>query len=114
MSKLQANALFKIHPGKQNEFKELSVKCITVVKEKDKDTLQYDWYFNADHTECVVKETYTDSNAVFAHMANLGELFGKMLQISDMSLEVYGDPSEDVKKAIADMNGKLFSFHQGL
>jgi quinol monooxygenase YgiN len=114
MSKLQVTAQFKIHAGKQDEFKELAAKCLTVVKDKDKDTLQYDWYFNADHTECVVRETYADSNAVFAHMTNLGELFGKILQISDMSLEVYGDPSEEVKKAIADMHGKIYSFYQGL
>lgn len=114
MSKLQITALFKIHVGKLDEFRELAAQCLTVVKQKDKDTLQYDWFFNADHTECAVRETYTDSNAVFAHMGNLGELFGKLLQISDMSLEVYGDASEEAKKAIADMKGKLYSFYQGL
>lgn len=114
MNNLQTNALFKIHAGKLNEFKALAAQAMDTVKAKDKNTLQYDWFFNDDQTECIVKERYTDSNAVFEHLANMGELFEKILKISDLSLEVYGNPSEELKKAIAAMNGKLYSFYQGL
>lgn len=49
-------------------------QCIAVAKEKDPNTLQYDWFFNPDQTECVVREKYADSDAVLAHIQNLGGL----------------------------------------
>ena len=76
--------------------------------------LQYDWFFSEDQTEFVVRERYTDSNAVFAHLANLGDLFGKILQVSDFSVEVYGNASQDLRDATASMNSKFYSFYQGL
>ncbi len=115
MNNLQTNALFKIHTGKLNEFKALAVQAMTVVKEKEKNTtLQYDWFFNEEFTECTVRENFADSNAVFNHMTNVGELLGKILQISDLSLEVFGDPSDELKKVITDMKAKHYSFYQGL
>jgi len=35
-------------------------------KKKIKTTLQYDWFFKEDQTECVVRERYTNTNAIFA------------------------------------------------
>ncbi len=113
MNNLQTNALFNIHAGKLNEFKALAAQAMDTVKAKDKNTLQYDWFFNDDHTECMVRERYTDSNAAFEHLANMGELFGKILQVSDLSLEVYGTPSEELKKAITDRNAKLYTSYPG-
>ena len=114
MSKLQATAILKIHEGKLDEFTVLATQCIASVKEKDKCTLQYDWFFNESHTECVVREAYTDSNALLTHMANLGELLGKVLKVADMSLELYGDPSPELKTVINSANGKIYSFYGGI
>ena len=114
MNHLQITARLKVHDGKLNEFKELAIQCFAAVKEKDTETLQYDWFFSEDQTEFVVRERYTDSNAVFAHLANLGDLFGKILQVSDFSVEVYGNASQDLRDATASMNSKFYSFYQGL
>jgi len=76
--------------------------------------LQYDWFFNEDHTECVVKEAYMDSNAVFTHISNQGDLLGKIRKVADMSLELYGEPSEELRKVIANGNGKIYSFYGGI
>jgi hypothetical protein len=46
MSNLQGIVKMKIHEGKLNEFKELASLCMAVVKEKDKNTLRYDGFFN--------------------------------------------------------------------
>lgn len=113
MSKILVRATFKIHDGKLNEFKSLAGQAMSAVKANEPGNLQYDWYFNEDNTECVVHETYADSNAVFAHAGNVGELLGKLGQVSDLLLEVYGDVSQELKKVIADMKGKLYSFYQG-
>jgi len=114
MNQLQVTAGLKIHDGKLNEFMDMSSKCFTVVKAKDPGTLQYDWFFNEDKSECVVREKYADSNAVFAHLGNMGDLLGKLLQVSDMSLEVFGNPSPELRQATAAMNPKIYSFYQGL
>jgi quinol monooxygenase YgiN len=114
MSNLQTTGVFKIHAGKLNDFKALASTAMAIVKEKEKaTTLQYDWFFNEDFSQCVVRETYADSNAVFTHMGNVGELLGKLLQISDLSLEVFGDPTAELTKALSDMKAKLYSPYKG-
>lgn len=114
MTKLLGIARLKIHPGKISEFKDLAAQCLLAVKEKDKHTNQYDWFLNEEQSECVVHEIYSDSNAVFEHLTNLGDLFGKVLQVADFSIEIFGNPSEELRKALAPMNAKIYSLFQGL
>jgi len=114
MDHLQVTARLKIHEGKLSEFKELAAQCRVAVREREPGALQYDWFFNDDNTECVVRERYFDSGAVFAHLGNVGELLGKLLQVSDLSVEVFGNPSGELRTAIAGMNPKIYSFFQGL
>jgi Antibiotic biosynthesis monooxygenase len=63
MSELQCVARLKIHDGKLDEFKRLAAKCAELVLTKDTGTLQYELYFNSEHTECLVFERYRDSQA---------------------------------------------------
>jgi len=116
MKKIQLNARFKIHPGKLEEAKKIAAECMVIVQEKEvgKGLLQYDWFFSPDQTECVVRETYTDSGAVMTHMGNLGEPLGRLMGITDFELEVYGNPSEELQKAAAALNPNVYSFYQGL
>ncbi|MGB5661773.1 hypothetical protein [Eudoraea sp.] len=94
MGNIQLTARFLIEEGKEEEFKSIATQCLNIVKEKEKDTtLKYDWFFNANGNECVVRETYIDSNAIFLHLGNLGELLGQLLQIADFYPEIYGSPS---------------------
>jgi quinol monooxygenase YgiN len=114
MNKIQVTASLMIHDGKLEEFKTIAQACIESVREKDKGTLQYDWFFNEDNTECVVREQYVDSNAVLEHIANLGETMGALLALADLSLEVYGRPSEELVKATEGMDIRVYSYFQGL
>ena len=116
MNKIQLTARFKIHAGKLEEAKKIAAECLAIVKEKEvgKGALQYDWFLSSDQTECVVRETYVDSNAVLIHMGNLGEPLGKILAIADFDLEIYGNMSEELKNAVAGLNPKVYSFYQGL
>ena len=116
MKKIHVTARFKIHKGKLEEFKKIAAECVAKVKENEegKGALQYDWFFSPDNSECIVRETYTDSNAVMAHMGNVGEELGQLLGMSDFELEVYGNPSEEVQQAAAALNPKVYQFYQGL
>jgi len=114
MNNIQVTARLKIYDGKLEEFKKLAAEILSVIKEKDQNTLQYDWFFNEDQTECIVRENYADSDAVLTHMGNLGDLLGKILEVSDLNLELYGNPSEELLNAAAALNPKVYSFYQGL
>ena len=113
MQNLQITSRWRIHDGKIDEFKKEAERCLSITKEKDKDTLVFNWFFNEDQTECVVIETYPDSNALLVHISNLGELFGKLLQVADFDAEIYGSPSEELLNATLGLNKKVYSFYQG-
>jgi len=114
MSQLQVTARLTIHAGKLAEFKEVAAKCMESVRTKDSGTLQYDWFFSADETECVVHETYRDSEAVLEHIGNLGETMGALLSVSDMDLEVYGSPSKELAEAAAQLEPSVFTPFQSI
>ena len=79
------------------------------MKEKDQGTLQYDWFLNQDQTEGVVLERYIDSNALLAHMGNLGDTLGQLLGISDFRGEVYGNPSQELMNATEGLDVVVYS-----
>ena len=114
MTKIQTTAYLKIHPGKQEAFDALANNCIEAVKEKDKGTLQYDWFYSEDNVTCVVREHYESSAALMEHMANVGEHLGPMLIISHLSLEVFGNPSTELLAALEGLDVKYYTFKAGL
>ena len=114
MEKIQITAKFKIHKGKVDEFKKIANDAIAVVSEneKGKTCLQYDWFVNSDETECVVRETYLDSNATMVHLGNVGEILGQLLNISDFSAEIYGPLSEEFKSVVAPFYPAVYNFYR--
>ncbi len=109
MKQIQATALLKIHDGKLDQFKKIAEECVRIVREKDQGTLQYDWFLNSDQTVCEVREKYTDSDAVLGHMGNLGNTLGELLSLCDMSLEIYGSPSDQLLSALEGLEIKYYT-----
>ena len=66
---------------------------------KDSGTLQYDWFFSDDQSECVVHERYRNSEALLEHTANLGETMDAIFATSSVSGEILGTPSPELMKA---------------
>ena len=114
MKLIKVRALFKINEGQLETLKQLKEQLISVVKEKEKGTLMYDWYINEDATECAVLEDYADSEAVLEHAANTGDLLQKLMEIGELSLEVYGDPNEELSKVLIQFGAKVFPFTSAL
>ena len=114
MDLIQVTARLTVHEGKLEQFKELAAQCMRLVRERDSGTVQYDWFFNDTHTECVVRETYKDSKAVLEHVANLGATLGAILEVSDMALEVYGSPSAELVEATTALAPKIYSPFQSI
>src|SRR6266853_5767207 len=97
MIEIKGVARLNIHPGKQREFKDLQAQFFGVVRAKDTGTLQYETFFNADFSECIVYERYRDSAALLEHAANLGALTAALSQVSSGSGELLGMPSPQLR-----------------
>lgn len=102
-------AKFKIHPGKTEEFKRLSRRCVEIVREREPGTLFYEWFMNADETECVAIDGYVDLDAVMDHVRNIGPTMRELMNISDRYLEILGaDPTERFGGKTTARNGDYY------
>lgn len=113
MENIHIIARFKIQEGKLIEFKTGADKCIAATKNEE-GALLYDWFIDEENLQCTVVETYKDSDATLAHAANVNELLGKLLEISDFSGEVFGNASTELQGALAGMNIQAVPFYRGL
>lgn len=103
MEKVHIVARFKIHEGKLEEFNQGKEECISLVKKNESGALVYDWFLDKGNSLCTVIETYKDSGAVMAHVGNVNPSLSKLMEISDFSIEVFGDVSAEVKTALSNM-----------
>jgi len=113
MKNIHIIARFKIQEGKLIEFKTGAEKCIAATK-KEEGALLYDWFIDEENLKCTVVETYKDSDATLAHAANVNELLGKLVEISEFSGEVFGNASDELQNALSGMNIKTVPFYKGL
>lgn len=112
MSELQCVARLKIHPGKLEEFKRVTAKCMESVRTKDTGTLQYEMYINQDQTEGLAFERYRDSQALIEHLENLGELMAEFFQTCSGSGEVCGTPSPELRERLKDAPVQIYTLFQ--
>lgn len=91
--KIYTWAKFVPHPGKLDQFKRLAQQAANIVRENEPGTLLYEWWFNEDETECVAIDCYEDTDAILAHVRNVGPTMREILTIADRTVEIYGaDP----------------------
>jgi quinol monooxygenase YgiN len=114
MGELQGIVRFTFHPGKVEEFKRLSAECLEIVRTMDDGTLQYDTYFNADESESIVLERFRDSDALILHSRNMAPLMGSIMATGDVSGELLGDLSDDLRAQMAGSPVGLFTLYQAL
>ncbi|MBR9999295.1 MAG: antibiotic biosynthesis monooxygenase [Cyclobacteriaceae bacterium] len=114
MKQIKAVARFTIRKNKLNEFKKHAQEMINAVRENEPGAIDYDWYLDELKMQCIVIETYADSKAVMAHLANVGEKLQKMSDYGDLSVEVFGDPDEELSKVILNMGAPVYPYFSGL
>ena len=108
MSEIIGIARQRIHEGKLDEFKRQAAECMRLAREKGTGTLQYDFYFNADESECIVLERYRDSAALLEHFQNLGDVATAIMKICTTTGEVLGEPSPELAQALASYGVPVF------
>lgn len=114
MKKIQFYAQFKIHEGKEDEFKDLVPRFIEQVKANETGVEKYEFYFNSSGTVCHVLETYSNSAALLAHVANLSKLLEKAFSIADFEGNIYGNLSTELQEMIRKLPITNYCFYQSL
>jgi quinol monooxygenase YgiN len=91
----------EVLPGQEEAFKQLVAKVVAAV-EQEPGTMAYEWSMRADGKTFDVVEIYRDSNAVVAHVRDVGSKFGGELGKTQKTLRlvVYGNPDAAARKAI--------------
>ena len=114
MEQIQASATFpSIAAHNLSDFKQLAAELLDAVR-SEAGTLQYDWFFSDDSSQCVVRETYRSSDALLAHLGNAGPSLGRLVELGGgLKLEVFGEPSATLLNAIAAFEPTIYSYSQG-
>jgi quinol monooxygenase YgiN len=101
-TELQAIVRFRFHDGAVEEFKRLSAQCLEIVRTKDIGTLQYDTFFNADESECIVLERFRDADALIQHGENLAHLMDAIVATGSVHGELLGELPPELRSRFSD------------
>jgi quinol monooxygenase YgiN len=118
MSYLELSAHMTVRPGCLDGFKTQAAELIRITKEKDTNTLRYDWFVSTDGTCCEVREAYTGPDGLIEHNRNISDARSKLFQdyADDHYMTVYGEVSEPLLELLRAhaAEHKWFVFLEGL
>lgn len=118
MSYLELSAHMTVRTGCLDGFKQQAAELIRITKEKDTNTLRYDWFVSTDGAACEVREAYNGPEGLIEHNTNIMDARAKLFQefADDHYMTIYGEVSQhllDLLKAHA-AGHKWFVFLEGL
>jgi hypothetical protein len=120
MAAFELSAHMTVRPGQLEGFKKQAAECIRITKEKDQNTLRYDWFLSSDGTECEVREAYTSPEGLIEHDKNIFDARTRLFTdyADNHFMTVYGEPTprlvDLVKAHHLEKQFKWFSFVKGL
>ena len=118
MSHLEMHAQLKIRPGQLEAFKAHAAEIVRLAREKDTQTLRFDWFISEDGTQCEVHETYEGDAAFFEHTQHIMEARATLFRdsVDGHHVTAYGDvPQRLIDMANVHASGlERYSFLQGL
>ncbi len=115
-NQIHFRAEFTIEEGKIEEYKKLVQDMSRIVEANEPDTIDYQFYLNKDETECIVHETYANSEAVLAHNNSVASqtILPKIFSVAKISrFDVYGSPSEELQKVLTSFNPQTDNLFAG-
>jgi quinol monooxygenase YgiN len=117
MGHLEVHAHLKIRPGQLEGFKNQAAEIMRLTRERDTQTMRYDWFINEDRTVCEVHEAYSSEQGLVEHNAHVMDtravLFEKYAY--DHRMTAFGDVSQELRVLANKHAGGLavYSFVQG-
>ena len=95
--------------GKAAELKEILSEVIAHCKATEPGMLQYDWYINADESECLVIEQYASSDDLLFHFGNYADWRPKMDECREMrEVNLLGSLSEKLQELLSRANPNIY------
>ena|SRR5271166_1892768 len=104
-----------VHDGKFDSFDAVAQEMIAHTR-NEPGALCYEWCLSADRKRCRIVETYSDSDAVLAHINGPAVQDGvpKLLQSSTLDrFEVYGDPGPQATAMLKGLGAEIFAAWSG-
>ena len=120
MATLELSAHMTVRPGQLEGFKKQAAEIIRLTRERDTETLRYDWFLTNDGSECEVREVYASPQGLIDHRTHVGTAINTLFdQYADNHfMTIYGEPTPaliDLAKAHhMEQHIKWFSFVKGL
>ncbi len=103
-----------IEDGHLEDFKEKAAGYVSAVKKNEPDTLSYQWHLAEDGSRCLLHEKFASSEALLAHLANVGPSLPDLLAIAPITrFEVLGSASDEARQALADLGAQHFPHLDG-
>ncbi len=115
---LELHAHLKIRAGHLEGCKAQAAEIMRLTREKDKQTVRYDWFINEAGTECEVHEAYLRGQGLIEHNTHVMDaraiLFEKYAY--DHRMTAFGDVSQELREIANKHAGGIavYSFMQGL
>jgi quinol monooxygenase YgiN len=117
----EVTARLKIREGELEGFKHQAAEMMKATRDLDTKTVRYDWFLSEDRTECEVRETYADADALIEHSQHIAEARNKLFRdfAFDHTVALYAEPSPALAEALKAMPPgavtlKHFSLFQAL
>ena len=118
MGHLEVHAHLKIRPGQLEGFKAQAAEIMRLTREKDTQTIRYDWFINEDGTECEVHEAYLTGHGLVEHNANVMAARAILFEryAFDHRMTAFGEVSHELRELAEKHAGGItvYSFLQGL
>jgi len=115
---LQVIARVKVRPGQLEGFQTQAAEILRLAREKDTQTLRYDWFLNADKTDCEVHEAYLSEEGLIEHNQHVVAVRDAWFRdyAFDHRMSVYGEISPQLSELFNKHAGGVstFSLAQGL
>jgi len=98
----------EVLPAQLINFKNV-VSDLVASTEKEPETLGYEFYMSENDTVCHIYERFANSAAIMAHGATFTKHAERFLAAcKPIRFEVYGNPSQEARAAIADLKPTYF------
>ena len=117
----EVTARLKVRDGELEGFKRQAAEVMKATRELDTKTIRYDWFLSDDGTECEVRESYADADALVEHSQHIAETRARLFRdfADDHTVVFYAEPSPALGEALKAMPPgavtlKKFSLFQAL
>ena len=117
----EVTARLKIRESKLHGFKHQAAEIMRLSRELDTKTVRYDWFLTDDGTECEVRESYVDADALIEHSKHIAEARNSIFRdfAYGHTVQFYAEPSPALAQALQAMPPgavtlKQFSLFQSL